>query len=31
MLLAVGGVAVYLLLPALVAVFGSWRTLSDLD
>jgi uncharacterized protein (TIRG00374 family) len=29
-LLAVGGVALYLLLPTLLAVLGSWRSLSDL-
>ncbi len=30
-LLAVGGVALYVLLPSLLAVFGSWRSLSHLD
>ncbi|MDP9467801.1 MAG: hypothetical protein M3P32_03555, partial [Chloroflexota bacterium] len=30
-LLAVGGVAIYLLLPSLLAVFGSWRTLRAVD
>lgn len=29
--LVVGGVAIYLLLPSLLAVFGSWRSLSHLD
>lgn len=29
--LVVGGVAIYLLLPSLMAVFGSWRSLSHLD
>jgi uncharacterized protein (TIRG00374 family) len=29
--LVVGGIAVYLLLPSLMAVFGSWRSLSHLD
>lgn len=29
--LAVGGVALYILLPSLLAVFGSWRSLSHLD
>ena len=30
-LLVLGGVAIYLLLPSLLAVFGSWRTLAHLD
>src|SRR3954471_22252791 len=30
-LLAVTAVSLYLLLPSLVAVFGSWRSLSHLD
>ena len=30
-LLAVGGVALYVLLPSLLSVFGSWRSLSHLD
>jgi hypothetical protein len=30
-LLALGGVALYVLLPSLLAVFGSWRSLSHLD
>jgi uncharacterized protein (TIRG00374 family) len=30
-LLAVGGLALYVLLPSLLSVFGSWRSLSDLD
>jgi hypothetical protein len=30
-LLLVGGVAIYLLLPSLLAVFGSWHTLRGLD
>ena len=30
-LLALGGVALYVLLPSLLAVFGSWRSLSRLD
>lgn len=30
-LLAIGGVALYILLPSLLAVFGSWRSLSHLD
>ena len=30
-LLAIGGVALYVLLPSLLAVFGSWRSLSHLD
>lgn len=29
--LAIGGVALYVLLPSLLAVFGSWRSLSHLD
>jgi uncharacterized protein (TIRG00374 family) len=29
--LALGGVALYVLLPSLLAVFGSWRSLSHLD
>ena len=29
--LALGGVALYVVLPSLLAVFGSWRTLSHLD
>jgi len=29
--LLVGGVSIYLLLPSLLAVFGSWRSLSHLD
>lgn len=29
--LVVGGVAIYLLLPSLMAVFGSWRSLAHLD
>lgn len=29
--LVVGGVSIYLLLPSLLAVFGSWRALSHLD
>jgi uncharacterized protein (TIRG00374 family) len=29
--LALGGVALYILLPSLLAVFGSWRSLSHLD
>jgi uncharacterized protein (TIRG00374 family) len=31
LLLVVGGVSIYLLLPSLLAVFGSWRSLSHLD
>jgi len=30
-LLALGGVALYVLLPSLLAVFDSWRSLSHLD
>ena len=30
-LLALGGVALYVLLPSLLAVFGSWRSLAHLD
>jgi uncharacterized protein (TIRG00374 family) len=30
-LLAVGGVSIYLLLPSLLSVFGSWRALSHLE
>jgi uncharacterized protein (TIRG00374 family) len=30
-LLALGGVSLYILLPSLLAVFGSWRSLSHLD
>jgi hypothetical protein len=30
-LLVLGGVALYVLLPSLLAVFGSWRSLSQLD
>ncbi|TCN28863.1 hypothetical protein EV644_1425 [Kribbella orskensis] len=30
-LLVLGGVSLYLLLPSLLSVFGSWRTLSHLD
>jgi hypothetical protein len=30
-LLVLGGVSIYLLLPSLLAVFGSWRSLSHLD
>ena len=30
-LLAIGGVGLYVLLPSLLAVFGSWRSLSHLD
>ncbi len=30
-MLALGGVSIYLLLPSLLAVFGSWRSLSHLD
>ena len=29
--LVVGGVAIYILLPSLLAVFGSWRSLSHLN
>jgi uncharacterized protein (TIRG00374 family) len=29
--LALGGIALYILLPSLLAVFGSWRSLSQLD
>jgi len=31
LLLVVGGVSIYLLLPSLLSVFGSWRSLSHLD
>jgi uncharacterized protein (TIRG00374 family) len=31
LLLVLGGVSIYLLLPSLLSVFGSWRTLSHLD
>jgi len=31
LLLPVGGVALYVLLPSLLSVFGSWRSLSHLD
>ncbi|MEN3313132.1 MAG: hypothetical protein V7645_2461, partial [Actinomycetota bacterium] len=31
LLLLVAGVSLYLLLPSLVAVFSSWRSLSHLD
>ena len=31
LLLLIGGVGIYLLLPSLLAVFGSWRSLSHLD
>lgn len=30
-LLAIGGVAIYILLPSLLSVFGSWRSLHHLD
>jgi len=30
-ILALGGAAIYILLPSLLAVFGSWRSLSHLD
>ena len=30
-LLALGGISLYILLPSLLAVFGSWRSLSHLD
>ena len=30
-LLALGGVSLYILLPSLLTVFGSWRSLSHVD